>query len=886
MSYSTWGPNNVNIDLAAQHIMSLDDFYLVPLYDGNIVGMSPSSTKSRPGQWGGHISSAVINVFDLLRTNTGSESEPLVLLPQPPYVDLTLDIDEMDTFIERTDTGEWFALSAKYFPSLVKDAPEAPWTLGKGDLSTEISLQRSLIGVHRVEEPLGIGRLGRGGGAVIGSPLDGSHHIGVSSTSVPLAIAPPSQRYPQIHPVETRPSSAYSRDSMIYGPQPQLPPSKLSSWWSIIGRMIENVISVFLLIVLVVVGSRMGWLPQLVELLESILVRNNKSNNELEKLGGFRVNVDSVDTEENESQQLSASNIPSDSKTVMESSILQENTSSLKTDDRSYQPQNLVNGKESSRHVTIVEPEQTIAVSPTAPKKRKRGSRGGRKNRSDKDKNNVVDTNSSSQSLTKESEESNPSETQISSTNSSSPESGSTAHLGGLQSNGMAILSKEPIGYGSHGTLVYKGTFENREVAIKRVLLSFYDIASQEVALLQESDDHANVIRYYRMCREDEFLYIALELCPGSLHDIIEHPYDPKFETLLPRMNPIQVLYQIASGVNHLHLLKIVHRDIKPQNILVAPPKVIHTRSADGQVKESLGPIRMLISDFGLCKKLEGEQTSFRATTAQAAGTTGWTAPEIILARRSNYDNEHGSNCSSSLRESVNSDLTVDLGNRRLTRAVDIFSLGCVFYYTLTNGKHPFGSDTKRDGNVEENMFSLEELDDHDVPNNVEAQDLITKMISHDPRDRPEASSVLLHPLFWSFQKKLDFLLKFSDRFEADTREDYSELLTLFEKHAPEVVGKDWHLALDKPFVENLGKYRKYHGDRIIDLLRAMRNKCHHFNELPSGLQHLMGPVPDGYLLYFTKRFPLLLMTVYDFAKEHLSEENGFQVYFTPQEQH
>ena len=43
-------------------------------------------------------------------------------------------------------------------------------------------------------------------------------------------------------------------------------------------------------------------------------------------------------------------------------------------------------------------------------------------------------------------------------------------------------------------------SFDGRNVAVKRMLMEFYDIASHEVGLLQESDDHHNVIRYF--CRE------------------------------------------------------------------------------------------------------------------------------------------------------------------------------------------------------------------------------------------------------------------------------------------------------------------------------------------------------------------------------------------------
>lgn len=53
------------------------------------------------------------------------------------------------------------------------------------------------------------------------------------------------------------------------------------------------------------------------------------------------------------------------------------------------------------------------------------------------------------------------------------------------------------VGYGSHGTVVYKGEFDGRAVAVKRLLIDFYDVAYHEVKLLQESDDHPNVVRYF-----------------------------------------------------------------------------------------------------------------------------------------------------------------------------------------------------------------------------------------------------------------------------------------------------------------------------------------------------------------------------------------------------
>ena len=49
--------------------------------------------------------------------------------------------------------------------------------------------------------------------------------------------------------------------------------------------------------------------------------------------------------------------------------------------------------------------------------------------------------------------------------------------------------------------------------------------------------------------------------------------------------------------------------------------------------------------------------------------------------------------------------------------------------------------------------------------------------------------------------------------------------LVALENGAQSVVGNDWRARLDKVFIENLGKYRKYDGKSVQDLMRALRNK-------------------------------------------------------------
>src|SRR4029077_9703311 len=83
--------------------------------------------------------------------------------------------------------------------------------------------------------------------------------------------------------------------------------------------------------------------------------------------------------------------------------------------------------------------------------------------------------------------------------------------------------------------------------------------------------------------------------------------------------------------------------------------------------------------------------------------------------------------------------------NRRATRAIDIFSLGCVFYYVLTRGGHPYDKDGKfmREANIVKGYHHLEELQrlgDYAF----EADDLIRRMLSLNPRQRWVARSFTL----------------------------------------------------------------------------------------------------------------------------------------------
>ncbi|XP_059166098.1 serine/threonine-protein kinase/endoribonuclease IRE1-like isoform X2 [Physella acuta] len=399
-------------------------------------------------------------------------------------------------------------------------------------------------------------------------------------------------------------------------------------------------------------------------------------------------------------------------------------------------------------------------------------------------------------------------------------------HPNGWTKVGKIVFNpKEVLGHGCEGTFVYSGQFDKRSVAVKRLLPECFSFADREVELLRESDQHPNVIRYYCMESDSQFRYIALELCVATLHDYIERKYVPPV--------PLQardILHQAMSGIAHLHSLDIVHRDIKPQNVLISQPNAKHE-------------IRVMISDFGLCKKLAAGRYSFSRRSG-AAGTDGWIAPEMLSSEE------------------------------RTTCAVDIFSAGCVFYYVLTKGHHPFGNNLRRQANILTGESNLQQLQGDE---NCTASRLIGKMISHSPDERPLADTVLKHPFFWSKSTQLAFFQDVSDRVEKE--EEDCVLVQKLEEQGMVVTRGDWRKHICQYLQEDLRKFRTYRGDSVRDLLRAMRNKKHHYRQLPEPVKMSLGTVPDEFVTYFTSRFPLLLLHTY-IAMESCKHEKLMRPYY------
>lgn len=441
-------------------------------------------------------------------------------------------------------------------------------------------------------------------------------------------------------------------------------------------------------------------------------------------------------------------------------------------------------------------------------------------------------------------------------------------------SNRVLQVSDKVLGYGSSGTVVYEGKFQERSVAVKRMLVDFYDIASKEIELLSESDEHPNVVRYYCSEETSKFLYIALELCDSNLEQLIETNNVMRHEQRLKDYELVDILAQITQGIAYLHSLNIIHRDIKPQNILISKSKKRLQKPTTGNGNNKT---RIMLSDFGLCKKLDFEQSSFKTNIKNAAGTVGWMAPELLI------EDENSNKISVSQEIETIDEVYDPYLRRRLTKAIDIFSLGCVFYYVLSGGSHPFGDKYTREFQIINGKKDFKGLKENMKDKSLvyEAVNILNQLLNHDPSNRPSAEVVLRHPFFWSKAKKLDFLLKVSDRLEIETRDPPSELLTKLENRSRRIIPHhDWCKYLDPEFFENLMKYRKYQKEKVVDLLRAIRNVYHHYNDLPEHIREKMGSIPNGFYDYFSEKYPHLLMEVHFLINKTIKNENLFEEFF------
>jgi serine/threonine protein kinase len=159
--------------------------------------------------------------------------------------------------------------------------------------------------------------------------------------------------------------------------------------------------------------------------------------------------------------------------------------------------------------------------------------------------------------------------------------------------------------------------------------------------------DHPHIVPVFEAGEDGDLPYIACALCEGpSLAEWLSGRTTP----LNPRITA-QVMRQLADALQYSHDRGILHRDIKPGNVLLFP-------QARASIEEF--PFVARVGDFGLAKLLE--DPGLDSVTSQLIGTPRFMAPEILGD-----------------------------GVKTASVAADVYALGAVLYAMLT-GQAPFGS--------------------------------------------------------------------------------------------------------------------------------------------------------------------------------------------------
>eukprot|EP01038_Epipyxis_sp_PR26KG_P005433 gene5433-7526_t len=247
------------------------------------------------------------------------------------------------------------------------------------------------------------------------------------------------------------------------------------------------------------------------------------------------------------------------------------------------------------------------------------------------------------------------------------------------------------VGQGSYGRAVLsKRKTDNKLCIIKEISLAKLSKkdakqTEQEATLLSKLK-HPNIVTFWESFISKSVLYIVMEFADGGDLDHYIKDHSKKARGYIPEVQVLNLFVQLCLAIKHIHDRKILHRDLKSQNIFL---------TSTGLLK---------LGDFGVSRVLSN-------TTALAStqiGTPYFMSPEIMQ-------------------------------NERYNSKTDIWSLGCILYELMCL-KLPFGGNSMKE--LVNNIVRTNPAPPSSSYSN-ELRELVKETLIKNPKTRPGINSIL-----------------------------------------------------------------------------------------------------------------------------------------------
>jgi eukaryotic-like serine/threonine-protein kinase len=273
------------------------------------------------------------------------------------------------------------------------------------------------------------------------------------------------------------------------------------------------------------------------------------------------------------------------------------------------------------------------------------------------------------------------------------PEGDGLLEAGTLLAQRYEVL--KTLGVGGMGAVYKAKDLEmDRMVALKVIRpdlarnSSIVDRFKQELRLSHQVT-HKNVIRIYDLGESDGVKFITMEFIEGQdLRSLIQEK-----QKFTPEAS-VEIMVQVCQALEAAHSVGVIHRDLKPQNIM---------RDASG---------RILVMDFGLARTIEGDGMT---QTGALVGTMDYMSPEQALGKE-------------------------------LDQRSDIFALGLIFYELLT-GKMPFKADSALASLIKRTQERAVPVSSHDAEIPAQLSGIVSKCLENDATLRYQKTSEIISDL-------------------------------------------------------------------------------------------------------------------------------------------